>query len=131
MKKRNRRILGLGLAMGMMLSMSISAFAREYSLDIPAGFTGSMRSTNLFQKSTSGAPYVWPDKVSISTTYFLSPVERSVILATDEKSLSGITKFTFTWKENYGGIGTSYCLSAYPTVVANYDAYNVTGTWSE
>lgn len=131
MKKINRHLVALGLSIGMMCSVNMTASARTYSLDIPGTFIGSLRSTELFEKTTNDTPYVKPDKNTISTYYFLSPTCLSVTTATNVIPISYIEKKDFTWKEGYGGIGTSYCLSAYPNVTGAYDAYNVSGEWSE
>ena len=131
MKKFNRHLIALGLSIGMMCSVNMTAFARSYSLDIPGTYVHSMRSTELCEKTTTSTPYVYPNKNSISTNYFLSPTRMSSTQATNVIPISAIEKKFFTWKTGYGGIGTSYCLSAYPDVTGDYDAYNVSGEWSE
>lgn len=131
MKKFNRHLIALGLSIGMMCSVNMTVFARSYSLDIPGTYVHSMRSTSSYVKTTSSTPYVKPNKNSISTNYFLSPKPLSSTQATDIIPISSIEKKTFTWKTGYGGIDTSYCLSAYPNVTGDYDAYNVSGEWSE
>lgn len=50
MKKFNRHLVALGLSIGMMCSVNMTAYARPYSLDIPGTFIGSLRSTELFKK---------------------------------------------------------------------------------
>ena len=67
MKKCNRHLIALGLSIGMMCSVNITAFARSYDLDIPGTFVHSMRSTEAHTKTTSSTPYVQPDKNTIST----------------------------------------------------------------
>ncbi len=131
MSKKNRKLLALTLSMCMIFSMSLTSFARTYSLDLPYPLIGSMQSTAVYTKSSSSTPYVQPSKNTISTNYFLSTTEQSSITATDIIATTTTTKKTFTWKTGYGGVGTSYCLSAYPNVSGSYDAYNVAGTWSE
>ena len=131
MKKFNRCLAALGLSLGMMCSVNMTAFARSYDLNIPGTYVHSMRSTPAYEKGTSSTPYVQPDKNTISTNYFLSTTPGTSIQATDIIPISAIEKKNFTWKTGYGGVGTYYCLSAYPNVTGGYDAYNVSGVWSE
>ena len=130
MKKRNCRLLALGVAIGMMYAISLNTLAWDYNLDITYPYAGSLKSTMLYKKESGTTPYVHPNKVTISTTYFLSPTRLSGIMATELISTAGTGESKFSWREGYGGVGQNYCLSAYPTQVANYDAYNVSGTWS-
>lgn len=128
---KRKKWLALLMAAGMLMSLSVTASARSFSFSIPENYIGSMQSTSMCKKMTDSTPYVKADVYTISTYYFLSPTRQSDILATNKIAISDILTHNFTWQTGYGGIGGSYCLSAYPTVMANYDAYATYGTWSE
>lgn len=131
MKKSRHLIAALALSLGMMCSMNLSVSARDYSLGITSPSVGSMKSTSLYEKTSSSTPYVKPNVNTISTNYFLSPSRVSSIAATDIVAINTTVKRDFTWRAGYGGIGGKYCLSAYPNVTGAYNAYTVSGTWSE
>ncbi len=145
MRRTFKNMITLCLAMGLALAFSITAFAEsespyavnvgeqpvyEYSLDIPTPRVHSMRSTNVYEKVSSAHPYVSPSKNTILTNYFLSTEGGSTITATNIIVADNPGKRSFSWQPGYGGVGTAYCLSAYPGVTGVYDAYNVEGTWA-
>ena len=117
---------------GALILMSVPVFAteRSYEMTIPYPYVGSLQSTPVYVKDTSGAAYFKPSINTIATKYFVSPWGDSQTLATDIITKSNTTKSTFTWYEGYGGVGNHYCLSAYPAVNGEYDAYVVKGVWS-
>lgn len=128
---KRKKWLALLMAAGMLMSLSVTASARSFNFSIPDNYIGSMQSTNLYIKESNSTPYVKANVYTISTYYFLSPTRQSDILATNKIAISDILTHNFDWQTGYGGIGNRYCLSAYPTVQANYDAYAAYGTWSE
>ncbi len=145
MRRTFKNMITLCLAMGLALAFSITAFAEsespyavnaseqpvyEYFLHIPTPRVHSMQSTGIQEKVTSDTPYVSPKFNTILTNYFLSTKGGSTIQATNVVQADGTGRYDFAWKEGYGGIGTSYCMSAYPGVTGDYKAYDVEGTWA-
>ena len=129
--RRMKKHLGMICLMAsLMVGGSVAAFGYGYNLNIPYPLPNSMQSTKIFTKTAATTPYVQPNKNTISTNYFLSPQTKSALSATNIIARDSAIKGNFTWNAGYGGIGNSYCLSAYPNVAGKYDAYNVSGTWS-
>ncbi len=126
-----KRIIALLVVSCCFLGLSTSAFAEEseYDLNIPYPFVNSMRSTKIIEKKPGESPYVNPKTNTIYTNYFLSPEPRSSITATNVIRTNTTGRRNFTYNSGYGGVGTSYCLSAYPGVTGDYDPYNVRGKW--
>lgn len=130
-----RKIVVLLVVLCLAVSIAAPAFATSYSLNIPYPFSGSMQSTALYVKQAGESPYVDQHDangnplVTIPTNYFLSPQRVSSVDATSIVTLTSGYR-SLTYKSGYGGVGTSYCLSAYPGVSGSYDPYNVRGTWS-
>ncbi|MBC8542065.1 hypothetical protein [Bianquea renquensis] len=103
----------------------------SYGWLMPAEFKGSARSTALMEKTSAyTTPYVNPSINTLPTAYYLSPARLSTINATDEITLNAPGKRNFTWRSGYGGVGQSYCLTAYPNMNGDWDEYTIRGTWS-
>ena len=128
---KRKRVIALVLAACMLMGISLTASARSYSFKIPYPFQGSKQKTEACLKETNATPYVKPSVNTISTCYYLAPDGNSEIPATNIITTNNTSKQEFTWKNSYGGKGTSYMLCAYPGIMTNYDAYNVRGEWSE
>lgn len=107
----------------MLVAVPITVLAYSFSLNLSNYFVGSMRSTSIYQKTSNTTPYVSPSVNTVPTDYFLSPNRVDSTLATNIQTISNGTKRTFTWKSGYGGVGTRYCLSAYPNMTGSWDAY--------
>ncbi|MBP1994325.1 hypothetical protein [Paenibacillus eucommiae] len=109
---------------------SVSAFAASFSFHFTPPFVGSLKSTSTQKVTTLAAAYVNPSTSATPTSYFLSPTPGSSTNATNiitDISTSGSRSLTYN--SGYGGMGTSLCLSGYPS---NFDFvdYNIAGTWS-
>lgn len=128
--KWNHWVATFAISFGLLFSMASPAFAYTYNLDIPTPYLNSMQSTELEVKESATTPYVQPEKRTIATNYFLSTIPRSYLASTNVITKSNTGYSSFTWQSGFGGIGTSYCLSAYPNTTGPYDAYNVSGKWS-
>ena len=118
------------LMASLMVGGSVAAFGYGYSLNIPYPLRNSMQSTAVLTKTAATTPYVQPNKNTILTNYFLSPQVKSSLSATNIIAKNTTARSNFSWNAGYGGVGTSYCLSAYANVSGKYDPYNASGTWS-
>lgn len=125
-----KRTIGILSAAVMLFAVPVTVSAYSFSLSMPNYFVGSMRSTSLQKKTSYTTPYVSPSVNTVPTDYFLSPQRIDSTLATNILNISNATRHNFTWKSGYGGINTSYCLSAYPHMTGSWDAYTTRGTWS-
>lgn len=115
------------------VAVPVMAAAPPYSYGwlMPAEFKGSARSTALMEKTSAyTTPYVNPSVNTLPTAYYLSPTRLSSTDATNVITLSTPGKRNFTWKSGYGGVGQSYCLTAYPNMSGIWDDYTIRGTWS-
>ena len=133
--KKAKRLLALFLVLCMMVcAMALPASAsvvRNYSMNLPSGFTNAVRSTDM-QNRESGTAYVQPSVNTISTVYYLSPSQKSSTQATALIYTSNTSRRNFTFLSGYGGPETRLCLSACPDWnVASHAAYNVRGTWAQ
>ncbi len=124
MKRFSKLLIGGSL----ILTMGMSAAAYNYNLPIDNPFFGSLESTPDNQAATS-SPFVNPSIASAPTGYFLSPQRQTSIKASNVKTATTPGRMGFTYASGYGGSGTKYYLSAFPTE-ANYNDYVVYGTWS-
>lgn len=125
-----KKTIGIFCLAVVLLALPITASAYTFSLKMPDHFVGSMKSTSIYQKTSNTTPYVDPTYNTLPTDYFLSPERISSTLATDVTTISNGAKHNFIWKPGYGGVKTSYCLSAYPHMSGSWQAYTVQGTWS-
>lgn len=127
-----KKVLAMAGALTMVFaSIGTTVFAADsYNLTIPSPYVGSLQSTELLEKERGTSPYVDPSKNTLVTKYFLSPEPGSSVTATNIVTTSTTAKKSFTYESGYGGVGTDYCLSAYPGVTGSYDEYVVSGTWS-
>ncbi|MHC5269111.1 hypothetical protein ACYSNO_08025 [Enterococcus sp. LJL98] len=111
------------------INSSVSALS--YSLWIPTPLLNSIQSTTLNKKTNTATPYVQPNAITIPTAYFLSPTRYSSTMATNIVTKSNTSRTNLSWNGGYGGIGGSYCLTAYPNVSGAYNAYLATGSWDK
>ena len=109
-----------------------TAFARSYNFLIEPPYVGSLVSTFLYRVDTgTPTPYINPSISSTPTNYVLSPERYSSTVATNFRTNISTPGYrSFTYNSGYGGVGTSYCLSGYPTYF-EYATYIVYGDWSE
>lgn len=130
MKKRIIATIG---ALTILLSISITVLAASsynYSFTLTPPYGGSLKSTARQTVKTGDSPFVHPNVSATPTNYFLSPLQLSTTQATNIVSnISTVGKRNFSYLSGYGGVGNSYCLSAYPTNI-HFLEYRVTGTWS-
>ena len=102
----------------------------NYSWLMPKEFHGSARSTDLMLKTSAyTTPYVYPSINTLPTAYYLSPTRLSSIDATDVITIDTPGKRNFKWEPGYGGVGQSYCMTAYPNMTGDWEAYTIRGTW--
>ena len=121
------------LSLGLLLSMGVSSnvSALSYSFWIPTPLLNSIQSTALNKKTSTSTPYVQPNAITIPTAYFLSPTRYSSTTATNIVTKNTTSRTNLSWNSGYGGVGGTYCLSAYPNVSGSYNAYSATGTWDK
>ena len=140
MKKLMKSMLVLVLICGIMSSLSLAASAesvasvneeRNYEFTFPDYYVGSMRSTGLYEKKNTSAPFVYPQYSEHTTWYFLAPKILDSSGATSPVIARAGEKVYFTWYDGYGGIGQNYCLSGYPDANGHNKSYLAYGTWSE
>lgn len=132
MNQVKKIVAALGLSLLLLGGIGSSASALSYSFWIPSPILNSLQSTTLNKKTSTATPYVDPSAITIATAYFLSPTRYSSTQATGIVTKSTNTsKSNLTWNSGYGGVGGSYCLSAYPNVSGSYNAYSATGSWDK
>jgi|BioPla2DNA2_1021312.scaffolds.fasta_scaffold190362_1 hypothetical protein len=89
-----------------------------------------MQFTELQPVKSLNSAFVNPAVSQVPTNYFLSPEPGSTRQATALiKNVSTSGKRYFEYYSSYGGIGTRYCLAAYPSNW-DFDTYTTRGTWS-
>lgn len=125
-----KRIVSFSIVLSLVYAMTATAFAASFDFHFTPPFTGSLNTTGLQEVTQLDAAYVNPSTSATPTTYYLATSSSNTIAATDFiKDVSTSGKRSFTYKTNYGGIGTKYKLGGYPS---NFDflEYDVEGTWS-
>ena len=125
-----KRIVSSVLALLLGVGVPTSAFALSYAFYLQPPFVGSLVSTDLHRVDTTNSAYVNPSYSATPTNYFLSPQPYSSINATNiVTNVSTAGYRGLSYNSVYGGQGTYYALSAYPS---NFDFidYLVAGTWS-
>lgn len=123
-----KRLTKMLISGTLIASMGLTAAAYNYGLNIKNPFNTSLTSTTT-ERVSGSTPYVSPNVASSPTGYFLSAQPESIDEATN--ILTNVTtpgRRNFTYKSGFGGSGSRYCLSAYPTELDFLD-YVVQGTW--
>lgn len=124
-----KRLTKMLISGTLIVSMGMTAAAASFNLRIKNPYTSSLTSTGLMEV-TGSQPYVYPKVATPPTGYILSPKRFSTQEATNiivDVTTPG--KRFFTYQPNYGGAGSSYCLSAFPRV-SSFNDYSVNGEWS-
>ena len=121
-----RKMISLLLILTMLCVSSALAYSYDFEFEPP--FVGSIESTSR-ESVTGNRPYVDPDGSAAETVYFLSPTRHSSTTASNFIYRSSSSIGYFDYSGSYGGAGTSYCLSGYPSSI-DFNAYTIGGSWA-
>ncbi len=118
--------------------ISILAVAQAYTHTFRPPHAGSLWSTNeqIVETNTRADAYVTHDTATVPTSHVLmlkkgtvtSPVYDDLVTVTiHEFGTAG--KRSFAYKTGYGGQGSRYYMSSYPSVVT-FEIYRLSGSWN-
>ena len=136
--KAMKKLFALGLVVCLLVICCGAAVAVDTSEAWYYTYAGSLEHTTDQTVTTDGgnAAYVTKNTHTAETSYVLSVREGASFrpgvdpfVTNKIEYKSGTGTFRFTYKSGYGGRGTKYYLSVYPSHT-NFSEYDVSGFWN-